>query len=77
MRIAERYRRMASPPPSCPVVACYGERDPLLSPEGVADWANETSVGCEILVTPGGGHFFLREQGFPARLAAYLPLVTG
>ena len=77
MRIAERYRRTAGPPLSCPIVACYGERDPLLSPEGVADWTNETSAGCEILMTPGAGHFFLREPGFPARLAVSLSLVTG
>lgn len=76
MRIAERYRRTAGPPLSCPIVACYGERDPLLSAEGVADWANETSAGCEILMAPGGGHFFLLEQDFTARLAASLSAIT-
>jgi medium-chain acyl-[acyl-carrier-protein] hydrolase len=76
MRIAERYRRTAGQPLSCPIVVCYGERDPTLSLEGVADWTNETSAGCEILAAPGGGHFFLREQGFPARLAVSLSLIT-
>ena len=77
MRIAEQYRRTAGPPLSCPIVACYGEGDPLLSPEGVADWTNETSAGCEILLAPGGGHFFISEQGFTARLAVSLSQVLG
>jgi surfactin synthase thioesterase subunit len=76
MLIAERYRHVAGPSLECPVIALYGERDPLVSPEGMAGWRSETIGGCEIIPVPGG-HFCLREDDFLGRLTAPLTRVMG
>jgi medium-chain acyl-[acyl-carrier-protein] hydrolase len=75
MRIAECYRRAAGPSLRCPIIAFYGEQDPLVSPDGVAGWKSETTGGCEIVSVPGG-HFCLGDDVFTGRLAASLARVT-
>jgi surfactin synthase thioesterase subunit len=71
MRIAERYRRLAAPSLRCPVIALYGEHDPLVSREGATGWRHETLGGCEIFAVPGD-HFCLKEEAFTGRVAVQL-----
>ena len=75
MRIAEQYRRPDGPSLRCPIIVLYGDRDPLVSPAGVALWRSETSGRCEIVPVPGD-HFCLRDAVFTDRLALALARAT-
>ncbi|WP_030617564.1 thioesterase II family protein [Streptomyces sclerotialus] len=56
----------------CPVAVAHGASDPLVTPAGVAGWADATSGGCTRRVFPGGHSDLLRSPG----LGAWLEEVT-
>ncbi|MGH3865077.1 MAG: hypothetical protein ACRDQ4_02880 [Pseudonocardiaceae bacterium] len=45
-----------------------GRRDPLVTPSGLAAWRRETT-GAVRIQQFDGGHFYLAEEAFPARLS--------
>ena len=49
------------PPLSCPIIAFGGQDDPLVNPEELQDWSQETSHSFDSVIFPGK-HFFIQES---------------
>lgn len=67
LRLTETYRRAWAQPLRCPISVYAGRCDPLVTPSGLAAWRQETT-GAVHIQQFDGGHFYLAEGTFPARL---------
>ena len=61
MTLLEQYKYEEGPPLDCPIVACGGRDDPIVSEETLAGWQRHTTSPFELRMF-SGGHFFLKEQ---------------
>jgi medium-chain acyl-[acyl-carrier-protein] hydrolase len=59
--LLETYRYRPRPPLAMPIVAFGGADDRRAPPDGLDAWREQTSVGFELHVLPGG-HFFLHSE---------------
>ncbi|GAA1507236.1 alpha/beta fold hydrolase [Sphaerisporangium rubeum] len=64
-------RPAADPRLRAPITVFGAWDDDLTRPDGLAAWARETTGPFELAMLPGG-HFFLRDPGFPVLLRARL-----
>jgi pyochelin biosynthetic protein PchC len=58
-RLSETYRPGPPRPLRCPITVLLGDRDPEVTVDEAAGWTKATTAGCELLVFPGGDHFYL------------------
>ncbi|SHN15616.1 thioesterase II family protein [Streptomyces yunnanensis] len=58
-KAVETYRHRPGPALATPVTALTGDRDPLVTVEEAAAWAEHTAGGFRLRVFPGGDHFYL------------------
>ena len=58
-RVSETYRPGPPRPLRCPVTVLLGDRDPEVTVDEAAGWSKVTTGACELLVFPGGDHFYL------------------
>lgn len=76
--LVEAYRRAAREPLSCGITVFGATEDTAVPPSLLADWAEETTAPCEIVLLPGG-HFFFRSHPaaffaeFSPRVASAMP----
>ena len=69
-KAVETYRHCSGPPLAAPVTALVGDRDPLVTVDEAAAWAEHTTGGFRLRVFPGGDHFYL--TGHWAEVADHL-----
>ncbi|MFD2768417.1 thioesterase II family protein [Micromonospora eburnea] len=60
-RAVETYVHVAGPPLDCPISVLVGDRDPQVSVDEAAAWAEHSMGGCDLHVLPGG-HFYVNDQ---------------
>lgn len=70
-RLLETYRYQEQGPLSCPITACWGESDTIVSPEEVKAWGIHTNHAFS-LEKISGDHFFIHQTPLLQRLMVKL-----
>jgi pyochelin biosynthetic protein PchC len=73
-RLVETYRADSWATVSCPTVVVSGDRDPEVTPDGIAQWTAHTPGGCRFRFARGG-HFYLATD--PSEIYRCLDEVRG